>query len=135
MPRPRKITIPLRSLECFETIEWELQSMPGLEDFDINNAAVTLKQRKPPYTVKPENLEKALESLREYISMNNITEPVELSKKQMSDILGISRPTVDKWINAGFIQQEVYAIFHGNELYYYSTNSILNGLEDLLSKQ
>lgn len=135
MARPRKYTFPLSELDCFEDIRLELQSKPELDGFDIDTAVITLKQRKQPYTAQPENLEKALASLKQYISRNGITEPVELSKREMSDILCISRPTVDKWIDAGIIVDEIAYTFRGVEVYSYTTRSVLKGLEELTCKQ
>lgn len=135
MARPRKYTFPLSDLEGFEEIRFELASRPELDDFDIETAVITLKQRKQPYTAQPENLEKSLESLKRHISKNGIIAPVELSKREMSDILQISRPTVYKWINAGIIAPEVKQTFRGIDIYYFTTHSILERLEKLVGKQ
>jgi len=137
MARPRKYTFPLSELGGFEEIRLELESKPELDDFDIETAVITLKQRKQPYTAQPENLEKALTSLKQYIFRNGITEAVELSKREMSDILGISRPTVDKWIDVGIIRPETENTFRDIVFYLniYTTESVLEGLEKLLGTQ
>jgi len=140
MARPRKYTFPISELEGFEEIRLELESRPELDDFDIETAVITLKQRKQPYTAQPENLKKALTSLEQYISRNGITEPVELSKREMSDILCISRPTVDKWIDAEIIEAETPEIIDDGFSrfdYYrgiYTTRSILRGLKNIVDK-
>lgn len=82
MARPRKYTFPLSDLEGFEEIRLELESKPELDDFDIENAVITLKQRKQSYTAQPENLKNALASLDivayeyvlYYLNHMNITE-------------------------------------------------------------
>lgn len=137
MARPRKYTFPLSELEGFEEIRLELESKPELDDFDIDTAVITLKQRKQPYTAQPENLKKALASLEQYISRNDITEPVELSKREMGDILCISRPTVDKWIDAEIIEHEIIDDrFTGFDFYpqIFTTRSVLQGLKRLVDK-
>ncbi|HCM21941.1 MULTISPECIES: hypothetical protein [Proteiniphilum] len=122
---PANIPFPFPNWEDLKKLRLELESKPELDDFDIETAVITLKQRKQPYTAQPENLEKALASLKQYISRNGITEPVELSKREMSDILCISRPTVDKRIDAGIIVDEIAYTFRGVEVYSYTTRSVL----------
>lgn len=140
MARPRKYTIPLSELEEFEEVRLELESKPELDDFDIGSAFITLKQRKQSYIAQPENLIKAFASLEQYISRNRITEPVELSKREISDILCISRPTVDKWIYAKIIEPEIPETTNEKlkRLDYYpkifTTRSILQGLKKLVDK-
>ena len=140
MARPRKYTFPLSDLEGFEKIRLELESNPGLGGFDIENGIITLKQRKQSYIAQPENLKRAIVSLERYISQNDITEPVELSKREMSDILCISRPTVDKWIDAEIIKAEVTEITNDkfSSIQYYpkifTTRSVLQGLKKLVDK-
>lgn len=140
MARPREYTFPLSDLEGFEEIRLELESKPELNDFAIRSAVITLKQRKQSYIAHPENLTRALVSLEQYISRNGITEPVELSKREMSDILCISRPTVDKWIDAEIIKAEIpeTASDKFSSIQYYphifTTRSILQGLKKLVDK-
>jgi len=140
MARPRKYTFPLSDLEGFEKIRLELESKPELDGFDIENGIITLKQRKQSYIAQPENLKRAIVSLERYISRNGITEPVELSKREMSDILCISRPTVDKWIDAEIIKAEVTEITNDkfSSIQYYpkifTTRSVLQGLKMLVDK-
>ena len=140
MARPRKYTFPLSDLRGFEDVRLELKSNPELDGLDIENAVITLKQRKQSYTAQPENLKRALVSLERYISRNGITEPVELSKREMSDILCISRPTVDKWIDAEIIKAEIpeTASDKFSSIQYYppifTTRSILQGLKKLVDK-
>lgn len=140
MARPRKYTIPLSELDGFEEVRLELESKPELDDFDIGSAVITLKQRKQSYTAQPENLKKALASFERYISKNGIAEPVKLSKQEMSDILSISRPTVDKWIDAEIIKAEIPETTNDkfSSIQYYpqifTTRSILQGLKKLIDK-
>ena len=134
MPRPRKKTFPLSQLHCFENVLSELHSIAELDDFDVENAILTFKQRKQPYTAKPENLENALKLIKEYISTHPTTKPGEINKREMSDILQVSRPTIDKWINAGIIQSEVFGTIRGIEIDIFTTDSILKGLEALTQK-
>lgn len=140
MARPRKYTFPISDLEGFDKIRLELESKPELDDFDIETAIITLKQRKQSYTAQPENLKRALVSLERYISRNGISEPVELSKREMSDILSISRPTVDKWIDAEIIKAETPETTNDkfSSIQYYphifTTRSILQGLKKLVDK-
>lgn len=85
MPRPRKLTLSISDLKCFDTIVSELESMETLNNFNIDEAILIVKERKRPYTAKPENIASALKLLREYVADKDINEPVNLSKQEMSD--------------------------------------------------
>lgn len=128
MPRPRKKTFSVSQLACFDTVLSELGSMPDLIDFDIETAVITVKQRKPDYTPKPENIKTAILNLKRYITKNNIDTSKEISKQKMSIMLGISRPTLDKWIEAGIIRTEVIEVYRGIEIEAFTANSILMSL-------
>lgn len=130
MPRPRKKTFPLSALKCFDTILSELQSMPELEDFDSENAVLTIKQRKPKYTAKPENIETAIKNLRNYIENISTNRTENISKQKMSAILGISRPTLDKWIEAEIIKMEIVGYLRGFEISTFTPLSMLRALEE-----
>lgn len=107
MARPRRKILRLSDLECFRAVRRELSHNSEFEDFDIDGAELVLKQCKPPYVPKPENLQKAIYRLSAYLSEQDATEPIELSKNQLSKVLRISRPTLDKWIKAGIIIEDV----------------------------
>ena len=130
MPRPRKKTFPLSDLKYFDTILSELQSMPEMEDFDIENTILTVKQRKPKYTAKPENIETAIKNLRNYIEKINTNRTEDISKQKMSTILGISRPTLDIWIEAEIIKMEIIGYHRGFEISTFTPLSMLRALEE-----
>lgn len=134
MPRPRKLTLSISDLKCFDTIVSELESMETLNNFNIDEAILIVKERKRPYTAKPENIASALKLLREYVADKDINEPVNLSKQEMSDILHLSRSTIDQWIKAGVIQPEVFGTYSGRDLHIFTLRSILKGLDTLSSK-
>lgn len=54
MPRLRKYILSLSDQESFKEVRSELQSKAELDDFDIQTAVITLKQRKQSYTAQPE---------------------------------------------------------------------------------
>lgn len=128
MPRPRKKTFSVSQLACFDTLLSEMATMPELVDFDIETAVITVKQRKPDYTPKPENIKNAILNLKRYTTKNNTDTTEEISKQKMSIMLGISRPTLDKWIKAGVIRTEVIEVFRGIEIEVFTANSILMSL-------
>lgn len=134
MPRPRKKTFPLSDLKCFDTILAELQSMPEFEDFDIENAVISIKQRKPAYTAKPENIETAIKNLKKHIEKQGTDRFEEMTKQEMSALLGISRPTLDRWIEAEIIERGTIGFCHGIEIRTLTATSVLNSLEELRKK-
>ncbi|WP_436417579.1 hypothetical protein KCV26_15635 [Petrimonas sulfuriphila] len=134
MARPRIKTLPLSDLKCFDTIVLELKSMPEFEDFDIGNAIVSIKQRKPVYTAKPESIETAIKNLEKYIEKNGTDKFAELTKQDMSALLGISRPTLDRWIEAEIIERGTIGFYHGIEIRTFTAISVLNSLEELRQK-
>lgn len=131
MPRPRKKTFPLSDLKCFDTILAELQSMPEFEDFDIGNAIVSIKQCKPKYTAKSENIETAIKNLKKHIEKQGTDKFTELTKQEMSALLGISRPTLDRWIEAEIIDRATIGFCHDIEIKIFTATSVLNSLEKL----
>ena len=134
MARPRKKTLPLSNLKCFDTIVLELKSMPEFEDFDIENAIISIKQRKPVYIAKPENIETAIRNLKKHIEKNGTEKFAELTKQEMGAILGISRPTLDRWIEAEIIERGTFGFYHGIEIRTLTATSVLNSLEKLRQK-
>lgn len=131
MARPRKKTFPLSDLKCFDTILAELQSMPEFEDFDIGNAIVSIKQCKPKYTAKSENIETAIKNLKKHIEKQGTDKFTELTKQEMSALLGISRPTLDRWIEAEIIDRATIGFCHDIEIKTFTATSVLNSLEKL----
>ena len=133
MARHRKKTLPLSDLKCFDTIVLELKSMPEFEDFDIENAIVGIKQRKPKYTAKSENIETAIKNLKKHIEKQGTNKFTELTKQEMSALLGISRPTLDRWIEAEIIERATIGFHRDFEIRTFTAISVLNSLEKLSS--
>lgn len=134
MPRPRKKNLPLSDLKCFDTILSELQSMPEFEDFDIENAILTVKQRKQPYTAKPENIETAIKNLGKHIEKHGTDRFEKMTKQEMSALLGISRPTLDRWIEAEIIEKTTIGFHRDFEIRTFTAISVLNSLQELKQK-
>ena len=134
MARPRKLTLSISDLKCFNTIVSELETMETLNNFNIDEAILTVKERKQPYTAKPENIASALKLLKEYVAGKDLSEPIDISKQEMSNILSLSRPTIDQWIKAGVIQSEVFGTYLGRNLHIFTLRSILKGLESISNK-
>lgn len=134
MARPRKKTLPLSDLKCFDNIVLELKSIPEFEDFDIENAVIHFKQRKPPYTAKQENIETAIKNLVNYIEKHGTDKFEKLTKQEISVLLGISRPTLDRWIEAEIIERGTIGFYHGIEIRIFKAISVLESLKKLRQK-
>lgn len=101
MPRPRKITIPISELRCFEILKSELKAKPELIDFDIDGGKLTFRETYI-FKVRSQNIENAIERLRVYAE--TATSQEIFSRQDLADLLGISRPTLNKWIKEGIVK-------------------------------
>lgn len=71
---------------------------------------IELSKNAPPRIIE-ENLDKAIRNLERQIDFNG-TDKI-LNKKGLSKAMGISRPTLDKWYEYGFISTETATKFWG----------------------
>ena len=105
MARRRKIEIPAIDLECYDALIEELRQHPAFTDnFDWLSLKVSAYENFD-HTIK--DIDRALKSLERYewINKDKIAtfEGMQiLNKSDIAKALGVSRPTVDKWIDAGF---------------------------------
>ena len=101
MPRPRKITIPISELRCFEILKSELKTITELIDFDIEGGKLTFRETYI-FKVRSQNIKNALERLRAYAE--TVISQEIFSRQDLADLLGISRPTLNKWIKEGVVK-------------------------------
>lgn len=95
MPRPRKLTLSISDLKCFKTLKSELESISELKGFDIDAGQLIFKETYT-FKVRPKNIENAIERLIHFIE--NTKSQQIFVRQDLADLLGISRPTLDKWI-------------------------------------
>jgi len=112
MSRPRKLTLPISDLKCFKTLKSELQSLPELDKFDIDQSLLVLKE-KYSYKVRTKNIQKAIDRLSYYAGRSKKQEV--FTRQDFCNLLGISRPTLRKWINESIIIMEVIPDYQRNK--------------------
>ena len=105
MPRRKQFKIPARQTSVYEAIVSELQKNPELADYDMETIEISVKKKITP---RIRDIDKAINNLRRYISVNKefiqvVNGEAIVSKKDIAKMLKISRPTLDKWIRDGFI--------------------------------
>lgn len=107
MARLKVKIIDIHELKCKEAIIDELKSRVGFENFDFNKVSILVKSKSPPPFIA--DVDKAIKSLERFYSCNrhliktfNLEQIIR--RKQLAEMLGISRPTLNKWIASGFIK-------------------------------
>ena len=134
MSRPRKLTLPLSDLKCFKALKSELQSLPEMENFDIDQGILIIKE-KYSYKVRPKNIQKAIKRLSYYAQRSK--EQEVFTRQDFCNLLDISRPTLRKWIDEKVIFMEVIPHYQRNKQTFLfdaaSALSIINDLNDYLT--
>jgi len=128
MPRRQQITIPIEELSVFESLIEELSENPLLEDYDLDTVQLTILKKKAPPRIKDVN--KAIENLKWYVASNSARIEIFeghqiINKKDLANMMKISRPTLDKWIRDGFIQPKKLS----RKLEIYPVDTVLEQLE------
>ena len=111
MPRRKQLKISVKDLKVYETLVTELQKNPIFSDCDLSTLEIIALSKKTPPRIIKENLDKAIRNLKRQIAFNG-TDKI-LNKKGLSKAMGISRPTLDKWCENGFIATESTNKFWG----------------------
>lgn len=128
MSRRKMKKIELAELKCGSLVMEELESMPELSGFDSGTAILIIKGKSPAPLIR--DIGKAIKNLERYEAVNKhlITTYAGqqiIHKKQLARMLGISRPTLDKWIENGFISPVPLKCIHGET---FPIREILNQL-------
>ena len=130
MPRPKKITIPFHETDIYNSVIDLLKANPELSDYDFSSIKihVTLLKKSHP---RIKDLEIILERIERYVSING---DKTVGKKELCRIMKISRPTLDKWIDNGFIvMTSKTAEFGYWELY--NLNHVIKQLRTIYNKK
>jgi len=111
MPRRKQLKISAIDLNVYDSLVMELQKNPVFSDCDFSTLEIIALSKKTPPRIIEENLDKAIRNLERQIAFNG-TDKI-LNKKGLSKAMGISRPTLDKWFEYGFISTELTTKFWG----------------------
>ncbi len=110
MPRRKKITIKAKDTPIFDLLASELSNNSELAtDYDMDSIEITITKKHQPYIL---DADKAISNLQHYYVANKqfiehfAGKPI-ISKHLLAKMMKVSRPTVDQWLEKGFISQSV----------------------------
>ena len=138
MPRRRKIEIKASELECYETLVAELCRREEFADFDAKSLRVWAYES---YEQELKGVDKALRNLDRWIAahrndlyLTNIQGERLLCKQDLAKALGITRPTLDRWLKSKWLKDCRDHSRTEDNIYYYSATAIKSALEEYLLK-
>jgi len=132
MPRRKQLKIFATNLKLYDSLVAELRKNPLFSECDFSTLEITALSKKPPPRIIEENLNKAIRNMERQITING--KDKILNKKDLCKAMGISRPTLDKWCEYGFISTESATKFWGgNEPF--ELEIVLKQLIELKNKQ
>ena len=138
MPRRRKIEIKASELACFNTLVETLRSRPEFSDFDPSSIRVWAYEE---HTQELKNADKAIRNLDRWLAIHK-NEDYHIShngtrllcKKSLSKALGITRPTLDRWLNSSWMQICNSISFGEDRIRYYDVCEIRTAIMDYIGK-
>lgn len=134
MPRRRKIEIKASELACFDTLVEALRSRPEFADFDPASLHVWAYEDYEP-TIRNaarviHHFDRWLAAHRNEMFLSSDSGSRLFCKKDLAEALGITRPTLDRWIANGWLDECTVRVFSNGERYY-STDAVRAALEKL----
>jgi len=100
MPRPKTIRINAAELNIWQDLSNELSEHPLFKECDFSSIHIVSKERMPDPVIK--DIEKPITRLERFIQNNDNR---SVGKKKLCEIMKISRPTLNKWIEDEFISK------------------------------
>ena len=139
MPRRRKIEIKASELECYETLVAELSKREEFANFDAGSLRVwayeSYEQELKGVDKALRNLDRWLAAHRNDLYLTNIHGERLLCKQDLAKALGITRPTLDRWLSSKWLKDCQDHSREGDNIYYYSADAIKSALEEYLLKE
>ena len=132
MPLRKQLKISAIDLKVYESLVEELKKNLQFSDCDFSSLEITALSKKASPRIIEENLNKAIRNLERQIAINGKVKI--LNKKGLCKALGISRPTLDKWCEYGFISTEPTTKFWGG-YEPFEPRIVLKQLKELKNKQ
>ena len=138
MPCRRKIEIKASELGCYEILVAELSKREEFADFDLETLRVwayeSYEQELKGVDKALRNLDRWLAAHRNELYLTNFQGERLLCKQELAKALGITRPTLDRWLKSTWLK---YCCDHSRTediIYYYSADAIKSALEEYLVK-
>ena len=127
MPRRRKIEIKASELECFDILAGE-----EFSDLDPQSIRVWAYEN---YEQELKNADKALYNLDHWLAVHRnetFLTTIEgdrlLTKKELAKALGITRPTLDRWLGSVWMKECRNLSRFRDNTHYYSSEAIRTAL-------
>ena len=133
MPRRKTYKLLAKETDFYDLLvdEFRLMNPQLAADYDMETLEISMKKKTKPQI---QDINKAIENLKKHLpTYKNEVEVFQdeplVHKTEIARFLGITRPTLDKWISEGFI----YAIKskHLPREYFYPPEEILKQLLQL----
>ncbi len=137
MPRRRKIEIKASELACFNPLVVELRSRPEFADFDPASLRVWAYES---YEQELKNADKAIRHFDRwlYICKDKNELPAFdggrlMNKKELAAALGITRPTLYRWLSSKWFEGCRDERMSRDE--YYSSSAVREALQRYLDRE
>lgn len=138
MPRRRKIEIKASKLECYEMLVAELSRREEFANFDAESlrmwAYESYEQELKGVDKALHNLDRWLAAHRNELYLTNFQGERLLCKQELAKALGITRPTLDRWLKSKWLKGCRDHSREDDTIYYYSATAIKSALEEYLLK-
>ena len=139
MPRRRKIEIKASELECDDKLVAELSKREEFPNFDAESLRVwayeSYEQELKGVDKALRNLDRWLAAHRNDLYLTNIHGERLLCKQDLAKALGITRPTLDRWLKSKWLQGCRDHSRTEDNIYYYSATAIKSALEEYILKE
>jgi hypothetical protein len=112
MPRRKQLKMSAGELKINDLLIAELQKTAQFMNCDFSTLEIVALSKKAPPRITQEKLDKAIKNLERQIAFYG--KKKLLNKKGLCKAMGISRPTLDKWCEAGFISSETVSNHRGD---------------------
>ena len=105
MSRPKLLRLSIRDLPFGTSLKSSLSGMKELAGYDLDSVELVVRAKSKPYIA---DVDRAISNLRNYAEASKHLIPTFegeqiISKKLLARMMRISRPTLDRWIAAGFV--------------------------------
>ena len=138
MSRRRKIEIKASELECYDKLVAELSKREEFASFDAGSLRVWAYES---YEQELKGVEKSLRRLDHWLAahhnelfITNMQSERLLCKQDLAKALGITRPTLDRWLKSKWLQGCCDLSRTKDNICYYSADTIKSALEEYLLK-
>lgn len=133
MPRRKTYKLLAKETDFYDLLVDELRLMDSqlVADYDMESLEISMKKKTKPQI---QDIDKVIENLKRHLpTYKNEVEVFQdeaiVHKNQIARFLGITRPTLDKWIQEGFI--EAVKSKYLPRTYFYPPEEILKQLLQL----